>query len=91
MNGTKSQLEVILLRTALLWWNEDIDSPLQIDNEKLMNDKVAFFRGNVGSYLSAPVKRVANKVGLFTFNFYCPSFNEALLLQYLMEKELKRI
>ncbi|HRN46792.1 MAG TPA: hypothetical protein PK110_03880 [Niabella sp.] len=91
LNGTKSQLEVILLRTALLWWNEDIDSPLQIDNEKLMNDKVAFFRGNVGSYLSAPVKRVANKVGLFTFNFYCPSFNEALLLQYLMEKELKRI
>ncbi len=91
LNRTKSPLEVILLRTVLLWWNEDIDSPLKIDNKKLMKDKVAYFRGNVGSYLSAPVKHVANKIGLFTFNFYCPSFNEALLLQYLMEKKLKRI
>lgn len=82
LQQTTSPLEILLLRTSLRWWGADIDDPLIINTKELQKDKTAFFRGNVGAYLSAPLKRVADRMGIFTFNFYCPAFNEALLLQY---------
>lgn len=84
LKKTKSPLETVLLRTALNWWGADDNSPVEINLEKLRNDKLAYFRGNVGAYLPSTFKRVADRLGLFTFNFYCPGFNEALLLQYAL-------
>lgn len=84
---TKNKMEQILLSTALLKWGY-IPPPVNCTDEKTMaaleKNDLPFFIGNIPSYLPGVAKLYLTEKDKFLFYHYCPAYNNALLLEYLM-------
>ncbi len=85
---TTNLMERIILSTAILKWGYMppkivLPGPENIQDEIEQND-FAFFIGNIPSYLSDGLRKflLAKNAGLFYH--YCPAYNDALLLEYLV-------
>ena len=89
-NQTGNVLEKIILASALIKWGYQppaIILPLQNEVAKqIEQNPMPFFIGNIPSYFSNGLKKffVNNNIGLFYH--YCPAYNDALLLEYLVLK-----
>jgi hypothetical protein len=81
-----SPLEKLLLQITLLRLGVNTSiPPATFDESALEQDNYAFFRANISAYLDADTRKKLDHWKLITFNFYCPAFNYAILLQYCME------
>jgi hypothetical protein len=81
-------MDKIIVSTALLRWGVkppqehlEIDTDLQTWIER--NDFV-FFIANMASMLPNPLKQWLGKAGIGRFFYYCPAYNNTLLLEYLV-------
>lgn len=81
-------MDKIIVSTALLRWGVkppqehlEIDTDLQTWVER--NDFV-FFIANMASMLPNPLKQWLGKAGIGRFFYYCPAYNNTLLLEYLV-------
>ena len=86
-NKTNDLLEKILLRSSLLRWGVSLpDEKLfseNIINETEQNNFI-FFIANLACILPKSFAFTLFNSGLTRFYFYCPAFNDALLLEYLV-------
>lgn len=85
---TDNILEKIILSTSILKWGytpPEISLPQIADLEKIIEQNdLPFFIGNIPSYFPHALKKAFVKKGLGLFYHYCPAYNNALLLEYLV-------
>lgn len=88
LDQTHSTMEAILLSTALLRWGQDPASLRTVQIQSLLKDveeaDFSFFIANMGSFLPAPWKRIISNSRIGYFRYYCPAYNNVLLLEQLM-------
>jgi len=89
-SATDNILEKIILCSAIIKWGYNpppISIPKESDIERIIEkNNMPFFIGNIPSYLPEAERDflLSNKLGLFYH--YCPAYNDALLLEYLVLK-----
>lgn len=88
LKRTDNLLEKIILSSALIKWGEhpaSIQLPsLDAVHNEVEQNSFSFFAGNVPSYFSDWLRKYASSGNIFIYHHYCPAFNDALLLEYLM-------
>lgn len=91
LNNSNNILEQIILSSALIKWGEkpkDIQLPSINEIEKAIEQNpLPFFIGNIPSYLKQPIKENMINRKMLMFYHYCPAWNDALLLEYLLLKQ----
>ncbi len=81
---TKNPVEKIMLSSALLKWGYKVPTFEIPTLTTLEQNDFAFFTGNIPSYFGNTLRRYATKKGLGLYYHYCPAYNDALLLEYLV-------
>ena len=90
-NNSDNFIDKIIVSTALMRWEAQppreqllVDTDLQTLVER--NDFV-FFIANMASMLPNPFKQWVGNAGIGRFFYYCPAYNNTLLLEYLVLKK----
>jgi hypothetical protein len=82
-------MERIILRTSLIRSGADV-SDLTISSinefEKTDQDKFVFFQARAAFAQPTPVKQIFLHWNYLIYSFYCPAYNKALWLEYLILK-----
>ncbi len=92
--NSKDTLEKVILASALLKWEAVAPDLIFADTTQLSRissaSTLAFFVGNIPSYMPNSYKKplLAIKWGLFYH--YCPAYNNTLLLEYLVLRNTKK-
>ena len=86
-------MEKIILNNAILKWGyrpPDLLLP-RIDEieKKIEQNNFSFFIANLPSYFKDFLKVAATNRHLGFYNYYCPAYNDALLLEYLVLRSRK--
>ncbi|HJV19537.1 MAG TPA: hypothetical protein VJ552_06620 [Sediminibacterium sp.] len=81
-------MEQVLLQTALFRWGVQ-PATIQVNNgrslEELVEDEsFSFFIANMASMLPGGLKKAAGGAGVGKFYYFCPAFNNLLLLENLV-------
>ncbi|MFY8035723.1 MAG: hypothetical protein ACOVMQ_01085, partial [Cyclobacteriaceae bacterium] len=84
-------LEKIVLGTALMKWGHEAP-PLALPglpelNAQIEKSNYPFFIGNVPAHLSNGKRLLLTKLKVGLFYHYCPAWNDALFLEYLVLKK----
>lgn len=87
---TKNVLEKIILSSAIQKWGYippafELPSASEIEAGIEQND-FSFFVGNIPSYFPGWLRKYATEKATGLFYHYCPAYNDALLLEYLVLK-----
>lgn len=90
LQQTSNFIEKIMLTTALIKWGErppQLELPNENEIEKIIEkNDLPFFVGNIPSYLPKTVRHIMIHLKLGVFYHYCPAYNDAILLEYLVLK-----
>ena len=86
LQSSNNILEKIILSSALIKWNQQ---PQQInigtqDLKNIEQNNLPFFIGNIPSYFKQPWKEKFISLRLLMYSHYCPTWNDCLLLEYLL-------
>ncbi len=89
-SNTKNILEKIILSSAIMKWGYippvlELPSIAEFETGIEQND-FSFFVGNIPSYFPGWLRKYATKKNTGLFYHYCPAYNDALLLEYLVLK-----
>jgi hypothetical protein len=83
----------IILRTSLLRLGAEAP-PLSIQRIEDFNnsnqDQFIFYQACGGSQFDNPFKRLFINFSMFNYQFFCPAYNNVLLLEYLVERNKAR-
>lgn len=84
----RNPMDKILLAISLLRWDQPVAEELwQTDTDLfsyLERNDFTFFMANMAAILPDPVRLWISSSGTGRFSYYCPAYNEVLLLEYLM-------
>lgn len=84
-------IDKVILATSLLRWGQPApQTQLQLDTDLqtfIENNDFVFFIANMASMLPNPLKQWVGKAGIGRFFYYCPAYNNVLLLEYLVWKQ----
>lgn len=87
-------MDRIILRTALLRMGAEV-SELTIDSiadfKKTDQDKFVFFQARAAFAQPTPVKQIFLHWDYLIYSFYCPTYNKALWLEYLVLKNNRKL
>jgi len=87
---TDNFMEKVILNIAMLKWGyrpPDLILPASREIvKKVEHNNFSFFIANLPSYFKDFLKLLATKKHLGFYNYFCPAFNDALLLEYLVLK-----
>ncbi|MEO8765473.1 MAG: hypothetical protein ABI416_14340 [Ginsengibacter sp.] len=88
LTHTDNFIEKIVLSNAIFKWGYkppelDIPAPHEI-KKTIEQNNFSFFIANLPSYFKDFLKLVATNEHLGFYNYYCPAYNDALLLEYLV-------
>ena len=90
-SNTNDLLEKIILSSAILKWGyqpPEIQLPLNEETiHQIETSDLPFFTGNIPSYFPLFYKHFFTQKGWLLFYHYCPVFNDALLLEYMVLKQ----
>ena len=88
LKNSNNRVEQMILALALLKWGADPPPvalpPVATFQKEIEQNNYAFFAGNVPSYFSDWLRVYASNSNRFIYYHYCPAFNDALLLEYLV-------
>lgn len=87
-NHSKNIFEKIIVANALNGLGEklsiqNLPSQEEVQNKIEEND-FPFVIGNIASYFPDFFKKISYKMGALLYYYYCPAYNDVLLLQYLV-------
>ena len=84
-------LDKLLLRTALLKWGINLpEEPIVLNEDILQNlekSEYPFFIANLACTMPKHMAYLFVNSGISRFHFFCPAFNEVILLEYIIEQE----
>ncbi|MGF7231554.1 hypothetical protein [Arachidicoccus sp.] len=87
-NHSKNIFEKIIVANALHGFGENITIqklPTQAELPKMVEENnYPFVLGNLSSYFPDFLKKSFYKMGALLYYYYCPAYNDVLLLQYLV-------
>ena len=88
--NTKNIVEKIILSSAIMKWGYtppafELPSIDEAESTIEQND-FSFFVGNIPSYFPGWLRKYATEKNTGLFYHYCPAYNDALLLEYLLLK-----
>jgi hypothetical protein len=86
--NTDNLMEKIILSSAIIKMGYipptlSLPSREKIPKEVEEND-FTFFIANLPSYFSDVLRLAATSIGFGLYNYYCPAYNDALLLEYIL-------
>jgi hypothetical protein len=81
-----NEFEKIILTNALLKWNSIVTVPVNPKTVEIEKNNLPFFLANVPSIFGCSLKKPISKTGIGVYYHYCPAYNNALLLEYLVLK-----
>jgi len=81
--AARDPMDRVILGTALLRLGDTVDLRPPADPER---DPFLFYIANIASLFRNPVRRMFLYSPLCIYHFYCPAYNDALLLEYLVLK-----
>jgi len=88
-------MDQVLLQTSLMRWGIrpqsitiNSDKPLQIIIE---DESFSFFIANMASMLPDQFKKVAGSLGVGKFYYYCPAYNNLLLLENIILQQQQAV
>ncbi len=84
----------IILSTSLLRLGEEAPA-LPIESVKRFKesnqDDFVFYQARAAILFPNPLKRIFLHFGMLNYHYFCPAYNKALLLEYLVERNKTRI
>jgi hypothetical protein len=86
-------MDRIILRTALLRLGAevaDLTINTMADFEKTDQDQFVFFQARAAFAQPTPIKQIFLHWNYLIYSFYCPTYNKALWLEYLVLKNTRR-
>lgn len=87
MLRAKTFPEQTMLGTAMLKWGTSPPTvqpiPTNSLQELIEDEQFSFFIANMSSMLPNPLKNWAGKAGVGKFYYFCPAYNQLLVLEYL--------
>jgi hypothetical protein len=86
LQQTNNEFEKIILSNALLKWNSGASIPGSIKTKEIEKSDLPFFIGNIPSIFKLSLQKPLSKKGIGVYYHYCPAYNNALLLEYLVLK-----
>ncbi|MEP6513471.1 MAG: hypothetical protein ABJA79_06360 [Parafilimonas sp.] len=89
LQSADDMIEKIILSSALLKWGvqpPELNLKLNDISAKVERSNLPFFIGNIPSYFKQPWKEKFISLRLLMYNHYCPAYNDALLIIYLILK-----
>ena len=89
LRKTNSLMDRIILSTSLFRLGltpAQVNLPSLEVLEKSATDNFVFFQARAAFPYPTPLKQVFLHWSYLIYNFYCPAYNEVLLLEYLIEK-----
>lgn len=84
---TDNFIEKLLLSNAILKWGKNVPALLVPSIDEIEKNNYPFFIGNIPSYLPKAIRHLMIDLKLGIFYHYCPAYNDALLLEYLVLKK----
>ena len=82
-------MDDIILSTSLLRLGKN-PATLPIQSMQVFNNSnqkdFVFYQARAASQMSNPFKRILLNFNMLNYHFFCPAYNKALLLEYLVEK-----
>ncbi len=92
LQTSENIMEDIILSTSLLRLGADV-SPLPIESmEQFGNSnqgQFVFYQARAAILFRNPFKRMFLNFSMFNYHYFCPAYNKALLLEYLVERSRK--
>jgi hypothetical protein len=85
LEKSNNEFEKMILATALMKWHSKT-LPVAINTDQIEKNDLPFFIGNIPSIFSFSFKKALSKKEIGFYYHYCPAYNNALLLEYLMLK-----
>lgn len=84
-------IDKVILSTALMRWGvaapaQELQTGVSLETYVEQNDFV-FFIANMASMLPNPLKQWMGGAGVGRFMYFCPAYNNALLLEYLVWRQ----
>ena len=83
LQQTKDELEKIILNTALLKWNSKV-APELTKRSEIGKSNLPFIIANIPSFFPFLVRKTLTNKGIGLYYYYCPSYNNVLLLENLV-------
>jgi len=85
---TDNMMEKVILSSAINKWGyhpPSFELPLTTEMEnKIEQNDFSFFVGNIPSYFPGLLRKIATEKKKGLYYHYCPAYNDALLLEYLL-------
>jgi hypothetical protein len=79
------QMDKVILSTALLKWNVVLpEFHTDLLSTSTQSQGFVFFVANMASMLPNPVNRFITKTNVGRFDYYCPTYNDVLILENLI-------
>jgi hypothetical protein len=86
--SARDPMDRVILATALLRLGDTVSVGLPGDPEK---DPFLFYIANISSLFQNPIRRMFLHSPLCIYHFYCPAYNDALLLEYLVLRRVNPV
>ena len=77
----RDPMDRVLLGTSLIWLGDTSALP---DPPSIGDGSFLFYIANLASLFQNPIRRMFLHSPLCIYHFYCPAYNDALLLEYLV-------
>jgi hypothetical protein len=83
LEQSRDNMDRVILGTTLIRLGDttSLPPPPVADVER---DRFVFYIANISSLFPNPIRRLGLHLPAFIFRFYCPAYNDALLLEYLV-------
>ena len=89
LQQTDDEFEKIILSNALLKWNSKAALP-DCKITEIKKSNLPFVIANIPSLLNFPFKKVLSNKGIGLFYYYCPAYNNVLLLEHMILKNKRQ-
>lgn len=81
-------MEKVILQTSLMYWGIQPSITIIENSTELQSlielENFSFFKANMASFFSANLKKIGTSLNLGLFNYYCPAYNNILLLEHIV-------
>lgn len=87
LGHSRDNMDRVILGTTLIRLGDTTglpEVPRTLRPEDVERDGFVFYIANISSLFPNPIRRLGLHLPAFIFRFYCPAYNDALLLEYLV-------
>ncbi len=93
LQKTNNLLNKVILSTTLMKWyatTPNFDLNRDVVEGSLNTTDFVYYTGHLFGHLNNGIKKIANKLNITQYKWFCGAFNDCLMLEYLILKHRKK-